>query len=177
MSKQLMSRLKAAEETSTSSVSRRAAPRDAHGRAKAVMTATLRAKDLDAAKYWVEELNGWALPFGRAPIVVQLVRNEREDPDNKKKKIISDMLMIHTRVMRLPSSNLLALYRTVLEANDVLTGTAFAIVGEYLMLTHQRTLQDLDESELDELIGHTVMASAHFGPLLCEQFDTGAVPD
>lgn len=174
MTKISLSRMRAPRDSASDFEQRRAAPHDAQERCKRLMQSLMAKKDLKADEYWAGEANAWVLPFWRSPILVQLVRIESEDEDTKA-QIVKDFVLVYTRVMRLPSTQLLALYRYVLEANDSLQGVAFSIEADYLMLTSRRSLQDLDESELDALIGQTVVAAQHFGPLLGEQFDVGAV--
>lgn len=153
---------------------RRASPHDTQERCKRLMQSLMTRKNLQADEYWVGEANAWVLPFWRSPILVQLLRLESED-ESTKTHSVADYVAVYTRVMRLPSSQLLALYRYVLEANSRLQGVAFCVDDDHLMLYSRRSLQDLDESELGALIGQTVAAAQQYGPLLCEQFDVGAI--
>ena len=152
-----------------------AAPRDVQSRAKVLMKSLLSSKGLDADAMWAKELDGWIIP-APVPVLVRLIRVEISSEEGGKKPEILDYIDAKARLMRLPSSGLLALYRYVLEANWQLTNTSFAILGEHLYLTSRRPLADLDESELDSMIGHTISATDAFLPTLMEQFALGAVP-
>lgn len=152
-----------------------AAPRDVQSRAKTLMGNLLRAKGLDADEIWAKDLDGWVIP-APVPVLVRLIRVEIPNEDGGKRVEILDYIDAKARLMRLPASGLLALYRYVLEANWQITNTSFAILGEHLYLTSRRPLADLDESELDSMIGHTISATEMFLPVLMEQFALGAVP-
>lgn len=154
---------------------RKAAPRDAQKQAKTLMTELGVKRGIDVSQCWEPEINAWILPVGPTPLIVRLNRVESDAEDGKKKEV-EDYLIVTSRVMRLPTHGLLALYRFVLETNMNLTSTAFAVCEEHLYLTSQRPLQDLDESELDAAIGHTVSAVTYFRSLLLEEFAVGAVP-
>jgi len=153
---------------------RRPAPRDVQTQAKNLMRSLLSSKGLSADELWVPELEGWAVP-APATVLVRLVRVEVPLEDGKG-VVTLDYIDAKARLLRLPTTNLLALYRYTLETNWQMTNTAFAIYGEHLYLTARRPLADLDESELDSMIGHTISATKMFLPTLLKQFATGAVP-
>ena len=161
---------------SASFESQTTAPRDVQSRAKTLMKSLMSSKGLDADAMWVKELDGWVIP-APVPVLVRLIRVEVPADEAGKPSEVLDYIDAKARLMRLPASGLLALYRYVLEANWQITNTSFAILGEHLYLTSRRPLADLDESELDSMIGHTISATGAFLPTLMEQFALGAVPD
>ena len=169
-------RLKTPRPTPATQSETRAAPRDSQAQAKVLMKNLMRSKGLDADEMWIAHLSGWAVPTPTpSPVLVRLLRVEVPS-DEGKAGVTLDYVDCKARLMRLPASQLLALYRFVLERNFDMTNTSFAVCGEDLYLTSRRPLADLDESELDSMIGHTISAVNLFLPTLLEQFDLGAVP-
>lgn len=83
-------------------------------------------------------------------------------------------LRVVAPVVRVPSEDLqLALFRRLLEANaQELVGVAFAVAGDDVVVVAERSLQDLDSSEVQAMI-RTVGASAdRFDDHLAQKFHT-----
>jgi len=66
-----------------------------------------------------------------------------------------------------------ALFRWLLEANaKELVGQAFAVLGEEVVLVSERSLRDLDASEVEHVVRAVGRAADRFDDLLAKEYDT-----
>lgn len=93
-----------------------------------------------AARMEVESGYGWNFQRGSALIEVYLTPEEQ------------GYLQVLSPIMHLPASNLLALYRRLLELNLQLTNAALGVHEDVVYLYHERLLAGLDAAEADAII-------------------------
>jgi len=96
--------------------------------------------DPQAARMDVERGYGWNFQRGSALIEVYLTPEEQ------------GYLQVLSPIMHLPASNLLALYRRLLELNLQLTNAALGVHEDVIYLYHERLLAGLDAEEADAII-------------------------
>ncbi len=96
--------------------------------------------DPQAARMDVERGYGWNFQRGSALIEVYLTPEEQGH------------LQVLSPIMHLPASNLLALYRRLLELNLQLTNAALGVHEDVIYLYHERLLAGLDAEEADAII-------------------------
>ncbi len=96
--------------------------------------------DPKAARMAVESGYGWNFQRGSALIEVYLTPAEQ------------GYLQVLSPIMHLPASNLLALYRRLLELNLQLTNAALGVHEDVVYLYHERLLAGLDAAEADAII-------------------------
>lgn len=86
----------------------------------------------------------------------------------------SGMLRVLAPVVALPpSSEERGLYRRLLEVNARdLAGAAFGITDKDVVLVAERSVADLDGSEVDALLETVSRAADHFDDLLAREFNT-----
>jgi hypothetical protein len=84
----------------------------------------------------------WGLRCGSAAVYVFLQPGEQEN-----------YIQVVSPVMKIPESNILPLYRRLLELNaETLSGVAFGVKGEDIVLSIDRTTTDIDRSEVASMI-------------------------
>ena len=93
-----------------------------------------------AARMEVERGFGWNFQRGSALIEVYLTPEEQ------------GYLQVLSPIMHLPQSNLLALYRRLLELNLQLTNAALGVHEDVVYVYHERLLAGLDAAEADAII-------------------------
>ncbi len=93
-----------------------------------------------AARMEVERGFGWNFQRGSALIEVYLTPEEQ------------GYLQVLSPIMHLPRSNLLALYRRLLELNLQLTNAALGVHEDVVYVYHERLLAGLDAAEADAII-------------------------
>ena len=99
--------------------------------------------DPNAARMAVESGYGWNFQRGSALIEVYLTPEEQ------------GYLQVLSPIMHLPASNLLALYRRLLELNLQLTNAALGLHEDVVYVYHERLLAGLDAAEADAIISAT----------------------
>ena len=157
-------------------------------RAAQMMAELLSQRGLNPDEHSHEEGIIWLLPTSVGTVIVRLIRveaeNEDEDTDQNVGKDDNqevheppqDFIEVTVRVIRLPSTQLLALYRFLLEQNSLLFNSSLAIEEDSVILRSARSLRGMDEQELNDMIIFVAMTSARIRPVLLEQFAIGAVP-
>jgi len=84
----------------------------------------------------------WGLRCGSAAVYVFLQAGEKEN-----------FIQVVSPVMKIPEQNILPLYRRLLELNaEELSGAAFGVKGEDVVLTIDRSTTDLDRTEVQSMI-------------------------
>ncbi|MCY4019341.1 MAG: YbjN domain-containing protein [Chloroflexi bacterium] len=111
-----------------------------------------------AARMDVESGYGWNFLRGSALIEVYLSPEER------------GYLQVLAPIMHLPPSNLLALYRRLLELNLELTNAALGLHEDVVYLYHERLLEGLDASEADVIIRRLARIADELDDALVEEF-------
>ncbi|MDE2818162.1 MAG: YbjN domain-containing protein [Chloroflexota bacterium] len=114
--------------------------------------------DAAAARMDVESGYGWNFLRGSALIEVYLSPEER------------GYLQVLAPIMHLPPSNLLALYRRLLELNLELTNAALGLHEDVVYLYHERLLEGLDASEADVIIRRLARVADELDDALVEEF-------
>ena len=114
--------------------------------------------DPQAARMEVESGYGWNFQRGSALIEVYLRPEE------------SGYLQALSPIMHLPASNLLALYRRLLELNLQLTNAALGVHEDVVYLYHERLLAGLDAAEADAIIRRLARYADELDDALSEEF-------
>ena len=114
--------------------------------------------DAAAARLDVESGYGWNFLRGSALIEVYLSPEER------------GYLQVLAPIMHLPPSNLLALYRRLLELNLELTNAALGVHEDVVYLYHERLLEGLDAGEADVIIRRLARVADELDDALVGEF-------
>ncbi|MDE2952285.1 MAG: YbjN domain-containing protein [Chloroflexota bacterium] len=114
--------------------------------------------DAAAARMDVESGYGWNFLRGSALIEVYLSPEER------------GYLQVLAPIMHLPPSNLLPLYRRLLELNLELTNAALGLHEDVVYLYHERLLEGLDAGEADVIIRRLARVADELDDALVEEF-------
>jgi len=114
--------------------------------------------DPQAARMDVERGYGWNFQRGSALIEVYLTPEEQ------------GYLQVLSPIMHLPASNLLALYRRLLELNLQLTNAALGVHEDVIYLYHERLLAGLDAEEADAIIRRLAGYADDLDDALAEEF-------
>ncbi len=114
--------------------------------------------DPRAARMEVESGYGWNFQRGSALIEVYLTPAEQ------------GYLQVLSPIMHLPPSNLLALYRRLLELNLQLTNAALGLHEDIVYLYHERLLAGLDAEEADAIIRQLARYADELDDALAEEF-------
>jgi hypothetical protein len=81
-------------------------------------------------------------------------------------------------VVSLPADERRAeLFQHLLEENATLTGAAFAITAREVILVAERSVQDLDESEVEHMIDTISAAADRYDDLLAERYGVARAAD
>lgn len=81
------------------------------------------------------------------------------------------MLQVRSLVACLPETNVLPLYRKLLELNgEELIGASFGVSGHYVLLYASRNTKDLDKSEVEQMIHTVAMLADVYDDQLVEEF-------
>ena len=135
-------------------------------RAQKLIEDVLSALGVSTEKNRLETKDGstaWGLLRGSAEVMVFLnpARDDKED----------NFLRIVSPIVRLPSENLLPLYRRLLEHNAKdLYGVAFGVVNEDIVLVAERGTRDLDRSEVEDMLRNIGAAADHYDDMLVKEF-------
>lgn len=97
--------------------------------------------DITEAKMSLEEGYGWEFRRGSASIEIYIV--QRED---------KAYLQVLSPIMYLPQSNLLPLYRRLLDYNLQMTSASLGIFQDVVYVFNERPLHGLDADETDDII-------------------------
>ncbi len=111
-----------------------------------------------AARMEVESGYGWQFQRGSALIEVYLTPEEQ------------GYLQVLSPIMHLPPSNLLALYRRLLELNLQLTNAALGLHEDVVYVFHERLLAGLDAAEADAIIRRLAQYADELDDALAEEF-------
>ena len=114
--------------------------------------------DPQAARMDVERGYGWNFQRGSALIEVYLTPEEQ------------GYLQVLSPIMHLPASNLLGLYRRLLELNLQLTNAALGLHEDVVYLYHERLLAGLDAVEADAIIRRLAQVADELDDALAEEF-------
>ncbi len=114
--------------------------------------------DAAAARMDVESGYGWNFLRGSALIEVYLSPEER------------GYLQVLAPIMHLPPSNLLPLYRRLLELNLELTNAALGLHEDVVYLYHERLLEGLDAGEADVIIRRLARVADELDDALVAEF-------
>ncbi len=114
--------------------------------------------DAAAARMEVESGYGWNFLRGSALIEIYLTPEER------------GYLQVLAPIMHLPPSNLLALYRRLLELNLELTNAALGVHEDLVYLYHERLLEGLDAGEADVIIRRLARVADELDDALVAEF-------
>lgn len=114
--------------------------------------------DPQSARMEVERGYGWNFQRGSALIEVYLTPEEQ------------GYLQVLSPIMHLPSSNLLALYRRLLELNLQLTNAALGVHEDVIYLYHERLLAGLDAGEADAIIRRLAQYADELDDTLSAEF-------
>jgi hypothetical protein len=142
-------------------------------RAQKLIEDVLTSMGLNADKSRLDTKDGstaWGLMRGSAEVLVFLNAARKEGDDN--------FLRIVSPIVRLPTENLLPLYRRLLELNARdLPGIAFGVVDQDIVLVAQRGTRDLDRSEVDEMLRNLGAAADHYDDKLAQEFGGRKISD
>lgn len=114
--------------------------------------------DAAAARMEVESGYGWNFLRGSALIEVYLTPEDW------------GFLQVLSPIMHLPQSNLLALYRRLLELNLELTNAALGVHEDVVYLYHERLLEGLDAVEADAVLRRIAGVADELDDVLVEEF-------
>ena len=114
--------------------------------------------DPQAARMEVEQGCGWNFQRGSALIEVYLTPAE------------AGYLQALSPIMHLPSSNLLALYRRLLELNLQLTNAALGVHEDVVYVYHERLLAGLDAAEAEAIIRRLARYADELDDSLASEF-------
>lgn len=114
--------------------------------------------DAAAARMEVESGYGWNFQRGSALIEIYLTPEDW------------GYLQVLSPIMHLPQSNLLALYRRLLELNLELTTAALGVHEDVVYLYHERLLEGLDAVEADAIVRRLAQAADELDDALVEEF-------
>ena len=114
--------------------------------------------DEAAARMAVESGYGWNFLRGSALIEVYLTPEDW------------GFLQVLSPIMHLPQSNLLALYRRLLELNLELTNAALGVHEDVVYLYHERLLEGLDAVEADAVLRRIAGVADELDDVLVEEF-------
>lgn len=114
--------------------------------------------DAAAARMAVESGYGWNFLRGSALIEVYLTPEDW------------GFLQVLSPIMHLPQSNLLALYRRLLELNLELTNAALGVHEDVVYLYHERLLEGLDAVEADAVLRRIAGVADELDDVLVEEF-------
>ena len=106
----------------------------------------------------VESGYGWNFLRGSALIEVYLTPEDW------------GFLQVLSPIMHLPQSNLLALYRRLLELNLELTNAALGVHEDVVYLYHERLLEGLDAVEADAVLRRIAGVADELDDVLVEEF-------
>ena len=114
--------------------------------------------DPNAARMEVESGYGWHFQRGSALIEVYLTPEEQ------------GYLQVLSPIMHLPATQLLALYRRLLELNLQLTNAALGLHEDVVYLYHERLLTGLDADEADAIIRRLAQYADELDDALAKEF-------
>jgi hypothetical protein len=105
-------------------------------------------------------IRAWRIKHGSATIRITLF----DRPDFTHVRVVSAVMRLDAAVPRV------ALFTHLLERNAELTGAAFALRGDTVLLQTERSTLDLDRSEVQELIARVTRYADEHDDLLVERF-------
>ena len=114
--------------------------------------------DAAAARMEVESGFGWNFLRGSALIEIYLTPEDW------------GFLQVLSPIMHLPQSNLLALFRRLLELNLELTNAALGLHQDVVYLYHERLLEGLDAVEADAIVRRLAQVADELDDVLVEEF-------
>ena len=113
----------------------------------------------------------WSLQRGSAAILIALAPPAAASRDGS--------IRVIARVVRLPSDDRqLAFFRRLLELNgSELSGVAFGIHGGEVVLIAERSVRDLDASEVDSMVRTIGRAADQYDDVLAKEYGTSRSSD
>jgi len=150
-------------------------PKNDLQRAVALVEQTVRTLGLDPAQARLKSagvVDAYSLQRGSASLLVMLQEGSR--PEDK------GSIRVVAPVVALPnhSAAQLTLFRRLLEANGKeLANAAFAIVNDQVAVISERTVEDLDASEVDRMIRTVGRVADRYDDALASEFGVQRVAD
>ena len=136
-------------------------PEDVIQDCKIKIRAVLNVFDLKEGEHWRETEEGFIFQSGSAAILVGFTVDEDGDPH----------IAIHSPIVKLPSDNLLAFYRRLLEINWELHGRVTIGVGhDTVVVCAIRDIEGLNEIGLAEITGMVGSVADALDDALHEEF-------
>ena len=111
-----------------------------------------------AARMKVQAGYGWNFQRGSALIEVYITQEER------------GYLQVLSPIMHLPQTNLLPLYRRLLELNLQLTNASVGVHQDVIYVFNERPLEGLDPTEADSIIRKLAIYADELDNSLVEEF-------
>lgn len=105
--------------------------------------------------------NSWTLYRGSARIYIEILKMNEVD-----------CIEISSAVIQLPSRNLLAFYRKLLELNFNFHATKFYVRNDWVYLAENREIEGLDFAELKAMENRVSYFSDKYDDVLIEEFKT-----
>jgi hypothetical protein len=108
--------------------------------------------------------NHWLFPRGSIVMSIILLEDEEDH--------VNDIIVCGTRVMKVPLKMALPFYRKLLEVNHLMVGRcSFSIDDENVVhLMASRLIEDLDHSELGDIIQLVSAFSDKYDDILLDEF-------
>ena len=135
--------------------------------ARKLVEATIRKLGLDPTATCAhdrEEQVAWTLKRGSASVLVTVTR--RDDEDSTYLRVAAPVVTLPTDPAKHPP-----LFRHLLELNaGGLANAAFALVGERVVVVSERPAEDLDESEVEQMVRHLAAVADTFDDRIEKEF-------
>jgi hypothetical protein len=134
-------------------------------RAIELVETTIKALGVDPEKARIpgdEKTTAYALRRGSARVVIAVARGEGHD----------GVLRVLAPVVRVPSADKeAAVFRRLLELNArELSGASFGIFGEDIVATEERSVRDLDPSEVESVIKNVGRVADRWDDALSKEY-------
>jgi hypothetical protein len=109
----------------------------------------------------------WRLRAGDTPLFV-IVRSVDEGVDQQA------YVQVLAPILELPASEREQLYERLLVLNtEALAACAFALDGERVVITKDRSARDMNRSELEEIVDCVLTFAEEYGDALAQEFGAG----
>ena len=136
------------------------APDDPLSRAAGAVEGILSSIGVDAAAARMTVESGWGWTFRQGSALIEIYLS-RED---------GGYLQVLAPIMHLPATNLLALYRRLLEKNLELTNASLGVHEDVVYVYHERQLEGLDAAEADAIIRRLAQVADELDDALAGEF-------
>ena len=121
----------------------------------------LRQLGLDPKSVKMDTTEGYGWSFRRGSAVIEVYLSESDG---------EGYLQVLSPILHIPTTNVLPLYRRLLELNLQLTSAAFGVYNDVVYVFYERTLQDLSAGEADDIITKVAAYADDFDNQLLEEF-------